>query len=406
MRALHRRGKGVSPFKCGPDYIDTQYHTLACGRESVNLDLYFSGGEHVRRLYSHYSADADVAVVEGAMGMLDGYSKHKGSAADVAQTLGLPVVLLVNAASASYSVAATIWGFTHFMPEARVVGVIFNRVASASHFSFLRDACADAGVECLGWLPRRATLQVPSRHLGLSLTALDEISGFIDAAADAVEECVDVDRLLELTREGERESMASPFLALERSERQRIAVAHDEAFNFLYRANLDSLRMQGHQVLEFSPLHDQEMPLADILYLPGGYPELFAEELSANKGMRESVKIFIEGGGKAWAECGGMIYLGDEIDGVPLVGALPLRTTMDGARLHLGYREVSLPGIMMRGHEFHYSTTQEREALEMVGTQSDRNGKRVATHIYRLNNLLASYTHLYWGDGDFSALWR
>lgn len=410
MRALSRRHIHVQPFKCGPDYIDTQFHAIAAGTPSINLDLFMASESHVRALFNDY--DADVKVAEGVMGMFDGYSRMKGSSADVAMTLALPVILLVNAASTAYSVAATIFGFRNFMPEVKIAGVIFNRVASESHFAFLKEACADAGVECLGYLKRNERLAMPSRHLGLSLAAREEMERYIFEAADAVEEGVDIDRLLELTSDTET-SMSIPKTETPSTGREplKIAVARDEAFNFIYPANIRSLENHPRYaaVIDyFSPLHDTSIPEGtDLIYLPGGYPELFAAELEANESMRDSIRQFAAAGGRILGECGGMIYLGEEIDGRKMCGVLPIKSTMKEARLRLGYRSVEIDGMKFRGHEFHYSRTEDdAKATKADAVQTDIRGKTVATPVYRQGNVVAGYTHLYWAEADILKLFN
>ena len=407
MRALVRRGLSVQPFKCGPDYIDTQFHAVATGCESINLDCFMASEAHVRNLFDLYSAGADVSVAEGVMGMFDGYSRMKGSSADIARLLGIPVVLLVNAASTAYSVAATIYGFKNFRPDVRIAGVIFNRVASESHYAFLKEACADAGVECLGYLKKMPGLETPSRHLGLTLTATEERERYINTAADAVEANVDIDRLLKLTEVPDREQeIREP-----ESDRPilRVAVARDEAFNFIYPANLRALERHPRykcEIVYFSPLRDCTVPEADLVYFPGGYPELFATELEKNRSMRESVKEYIEAGGRVFAECGGLIYMSREIDGRAMCGGLPIVTTMTDARLTLGYRSVDFGSISVRGHEFHYSRAAEERPLQSVAQQTNVRGAEVATPVYRYKNLVAGYTHLYWAETDILKLWN
>lgn len=400
MRALRRKGFSVQPFKCGPDYIDTWFHRLATGCDSVNLDLYMSSPGHIGCLAERYGKDADICVAEGVMGLFDGYSRNEGSSADVAKRIGLPVILLVNAASTSYSVAATIYGFSRFDPDLHIAGVIFNRVASPTHFASLREACADAGVECLGYLRRDNALKVPSRHLGLSMGEAGAIEDFIDHAADAVEHGIDIDRLLSLSAVA-----SSPGSSVLTDGREvmpmscRVAVAHDEAFNFIYRANIDSLRSAGCAIAEFSPIHDSILPETDFVYLPGGYPELYAGLLSRNESMRRSIADYVEGGGRLWAECGGLIYLCEDIDGIPMCGVFPLHCTMEDARLTLGYRTLDFgSGKMMKGHEFHYSRLLNPGALPSVATQTNIHGTTVDTAVYHHHNALASYTHLYWAD--------
>lgn len=190
LRALSRRGLRVQPFKCGPDYIDTQFHSIAAGRESVNLDTWMASPEHVREVYAHYCDGADVAVIEGVMGLFDGYDRMRGSSAEIAALLDVPVVLVVNARSTAYSVAALLHGMKTFRSDVRIAGVVFNQVASESHYSFLKDAAADAGVECLGWFPRADGIEVPSRHLGLTIGLEQEINALADKAADLIEQNV------------------------------------------------------------------------------------------------------------------------------------------------------------------------------------------------------------------------
>ena len=198
LRALARRGLNVQPFKCGPDYIDTQFHTIASGRQSVNLDTWMASTEHIREVFERYSQGADVAVIEGVMGLFDGYDRMRGSSAEIAALLDVPVLLVVNARSTAYSVAALLHGMKTFRPDVRIAGVVFNQVASESHYKFLKDAAADAGVECLGWIPRTERIEVPSRHLGLTVGLEKELNTLADRTADLIEKYVDLDRLIEL----------------------------------------------------------------------------------------------------------------------------------------------------------------------------------------------------------------
>ena len=399
MRALSRTGLRVQPFKCGPDYIDTQYHTLATGRNSINLDLFMSSESHVKDIYTRYGVDSDVNIVEGVMGMFDGFDRMEGSSADIATKLDIPVVLLINAASTAFSVAATIYGFTRFCKDVRVVGVIFNRVASENHYAFLKDACSQTGIPSLGYIRRNDALRTPSRHLGLSLDSLSEIERFISSAADEVERNVDMEMLMSLTEASDDNQRPSKKTVYDRT----VAIAKDEAFNFIYPVNIDAFRSR---IVYFSPLHDTQLPDAEMIYLPGGYPELFSAELERNVNMRNAIKEYAESGGKILAECGGMIYLSEDIDGKRMCGVLPLKATMDNARLSLGYRSIVFPGLNLRGHEFHYSNTISTEQLASVARQFSAKGNPVATPIYRYRNTIAGYTHLYWGETDIFKLWN
>lgn len=407
LRSLRGRNLSVSPFKCGPDYIDPMWHKAASGSPSINLDTFLASETHVRQLFSRFSSGTDVSVVEGVMGMFDGYDRMSGSSADISRLLGIPVVLLVNAASTAYSVAATIYGFKNFRPDIKIAGVIFNRVASPRHYSFLQDACRDAGVECFGYLPRIPDMEMPSRYLGLSIESQPSMNQFIDRAAQAVNSGVDIDALLSATQvEGE------PCIAnrpLSSSVPLSVAVASDEAFNFIYPANILALREHPRYEISirfFSPLRDPEMPRCDLLYLPGGYPELYAPQLSANSSMRRSISAFAGSGGKIFAECGGMMYLMRGVDSHPMCGVLPMDVSMQSPKLTLGYRSLEIDGETWRGHEFHYSHVLNPDALPSVAVQRNVKGIEVPTPLYRYKNVIAGYTHLYWGDKDILRLWQ
>lgn len=397
LRALARSGRTVQPFKCGPDYIDTQFHQVAAGRPSVNLDLFMSTPAAVASLFQARSACADVSVIEGAMGLFDGYDCSRGSASEIARVTGVPVILVVDAARAAYSVAAVIAGVKAMLAGHPFAGVIFNRVGSPSHEAVLRRAAADAGVDVIGALPRCTDLTVPSRHLGLSLEHLADVDSIADRAADLVE--THIPALLNPAFFSRPVAPASPLH--EPPVQLTIAMASDEAFCFKYTENLRS-----HTVLPFSPLRDSSIPAGvDLLYLPGGYPELYAATLAANTPMLRAIRSFAASGGKILAECGGLLYLCRDIDGVPLAGVLPLSATMQGARLRLGYRRVVLPcGVEMRGHEFHYSRIVNSEALPSVAAQFNAAGEPVDTPLYRIGNVIAGYTHLYWADSDILSL--
>ncbi len=399
MRALTNRNIVVQPFKCGPDYIDTQYHRISTGRDSVNLDLFMSSERHVKELFGRYSESADVSIIEGAMGMFDGFDGMKGSAADIARTLDVPVVLLINAASTSFSVAATIYGFTRFCPDVKVAGVIFNRVASENHYAFLKEACEIINVVNLGYIRKNELLQTPSRHLGLSLDSLSEIERFVDAAAKEVGSTVDINGLLEATMIDCRQMPS----VVQSKRNLTVAVARDEAFNFIYPANVERFNAN---IVYFSPLHDKAIPKADLVYIPGGYPELYADALEENREMRTVIKNFAEKDGKILAECGGMIYLSEEINGKKMCGVFPLKASMKNARLKLGYRRVKFDNFEISGHEFHYSDILDLSGLPSVAQQYNIRSEKVATPVYRYKNVFAGYTHFYWAETDIFKLWE
>lgn len=392
LRALHNRGLQVQPFKCGPDYIDTTHHTRAARRQSINLDTFMMSEGHVQDLYTHYSSDADVVVTEGVMGLYDGAVKWEGSSAAIALLLDIPVILVVNAKAMAYSVAPLLYGLKNFNASVQIAGVIFNFVNTESHYQFLKDACEDVGIRPLGYIPVNEGMKIPSRHLGLALSGEHDYEGITEQAAAHISKSVDIDGLLELTMREVKEGIAPEVVSL-----KKIAVARDEAFNFIYAENIRQLG----EVIYFSPLHDTSLPEADILYLAGGYPELYLSALHGNIAMRGAIRDYCISGGRVMAECGGMMYLGNAItdqqgNRYNMCGVLDLETSMVDSRLSLGYRHVQIGDVALKGHEFHYSHAISN--LTTVGEVHNARGKVVPTPIYRQQNVIASYIHFYWGE--------
>ena len=397
LRAYTRRGLATQAFKCGPDYVDPKLHSVATGRPAVNLDLFMYGAERVQALYDHYNQDAQAVVVEGVMGLFDGYDRDKGSAADIARLLDLPVVLVVTPRSMAYTVAPLLYGLQHFDPRIKIAGVIFNKVASERHLTYLTQAATDAGVPVLGSLPRVDDISIPSRYLGLDVDDLAQIDCYADQVADLLEQHLDIDRLLAISSERKKQPHKAPTLQKNSSSApRRIAVARDDAFNFLYQENVRQLEQWG-EVTYFSPLSDSSLPPSDFVYLPGGYPELHLEQLSANRSMLDSLRDYIRGGGAMLAEGGGMLLLCEAIvdeEGTrySLVGALRQTATMQQRRLALGYRQLEIAGVMVRGHEFHYSRILD--PLPSVAQQYNAWGDPVATALWHMGRCYATYTHL------------
>ncbi|ASQ90368.1 cobyrinic acid a,c-diamide synthase [Prosthecochloris sp. GSB1] len=409
LRILVRKGLAAQPFKCGPDYLDTMLHSLAAssggrGRRGRNLDAFMASERHMREVFLRNAEGADVLVAEGVMGLFDGAVKSQGSSAAIAKALGIPVVLVVDAKGTAYSVAPLLYGFKNFDPELQLAGVIFNRVNTFSHYEFLREASRDVGVESLGYVPRDEAMTLSERYLGLNISADADQESAIGAMADHVGKTVDVDRLLELSMV---DIASSPPPAGSRKNGDVvIGVARDEAFNFVYAENLDILSRYG-TIEWFSPLHDDSLPEADMLYFAGGYPELYAAGLEANVNMRCLVREFVEKQGLVYAECGGMMYLGNAMTGhegtiYNMCGALDLETSMQNARLHLGYRKIDLSSIgygrELKGHEFHYSRLERSGELANVAAVRSARDKTVDTAVFRFRNTFASYVHQYWGD--------
>lgn len=402
LRALRKRGMQVQPFKCGPDYLDTKHHAAAAGRESYNLDAFMSSPKHIREVYSRRSAEADVCITEGVMGLFDGYDNMRGSSAEIAGILEIPVILVVNARSTAYTVAAILYGFRHFRPEVKIAGAVFNFVGSATHYAYLQQACEDAGVEALGYLPKCKDIEIPSRHLGLNIDPGFCFDEFADRIACQVEATVNIDRLLEISQK-EKRPFSGEKSKTTKTSSLRISVARDEAFNFYYPENIRILENLG-QVTFFSPLEDAELPPSDLVYLPGGYPEFYLSRLSQNESMRTSIRNYCENDGHLLAECGGMMYLGKSIldtDGTPypMCGFLPQCATMENMKLRLGYRKVLYNDQIWYGHEFHYSRIipGEPSLLSAAKVLTAKNTE-TDTPVYRLRNVTASYIHFYWAE--------
>jgi len=414
LRILAQRGYEVQPFKCGPDYLDTRLHSMAASYKGrfpagINLDTFMASEAHAKELFDRYSCSADASVVEGVMGLFDGAEKSQGSSAEIAKLLGIPVIMVVNAESMAYSAAPLLFGFRTFDPGVNLAGVIFNQVNTESHYRYLADGAVDAGVEPLGYIPLNEAVSISERHLGLNTSLGCDRERVIQGMAEHIEKTVAINRLLELTaqkRPAPSGSYSSKRFSGKRGTKV-IAVARDEAFNFIYQENLDVLGEYG-QIEYFSPMTDERLPACDLLYLAGGYPELYAEQLSSNLAMREHITAYCQGGGVTYAECGGMMYLGTSMitcDGThyPMCGVLDLDSTMQNARLNLGYRKVIMDSEIgytgeLRGHEFHYSRIGRQGNLNNIAAITNARDEQTETGLFRQKNTIASYVHLYWGE--------
>ena len=408
MAFLTRKGFMVQPFKCGPDYIDTKFHERVCKRPSYNLDSFMASKVHLREVYYGHAQDADVCVVEGMMGLFDGYDRDRGSCAEVARILQLPVILVVNAQSAAYSLAALISGFVHFKSDVKIMGVIFNNVGSPKHERMLWSVCADLNIPCFGYIPKRSELMQQSRYLGLDFS---EMSGD-EGLADLIEKHVDWRGILQATH-GEVPSLEVPKKDFQQNLKIWVA-RNDDSFSFIYAEHLDLLHDMG-KVTFFNPEEDQEIPGdIDLLYLPGGYPEKHAEALMAATATRASIKNYIERGGRTLAECGGRIYLsqgivGDEGVLYEMTGVLPFKISMrkQDKKLSLGYRSFEWKEQRYCGHEFHYTQFMPDEPVPLSAFKVfNALNEPVLTSIFKCNNLISSYTHLYWGETGFMDLFE
>ncbi|MEJ2867848.1 cobyrinate a,c-diamide synthase [Actinomycetospora sp. OC33-EN08] len=405
LGALAARGTVPAPFKIGPDYVDPGYHALASGRPGRNLDPVLCGVERLAPLVAHGAAGADLAVVEGVMGLFDGrlqQAPDDGSTAHVARVLDAPVVLVVDARGQHRSIAALLHGFRTFDPAVAPAGVILNRVGTERHADALRAACAEAGAPVLGVVPRRAELAVPSRHLGL-ITAAEHgaaARAAVDAMTALVAEHVDLDAVERLARSAPATPVEpwDPVLEVGPTDRRAprvVAVAGGPAFTFGYPEHAELLRAAGGEVVVVDPLRDEALPeRAAALVLPGGFPEEHLEDLSANVALRTAVHAFATAGGAVHAECGGLLYLGRSLDGSPMCGVLLADAAM-GPRLTLGYRTataladspVAARGDVVTGHEFHRTVTTPRAGADPAWRWDD------VSEGFVQGNVHASYLH-------------
>jgi cobyrinic acid a,c-diamide synthase len=417
-RWLVRQGLRVQTFKVGPDFLDPTYLAMASGRTCYNLDGWMTSREYVRGLFARTTADADIALIEGVMGMFDGASPRtlEGSTAEIALWLSAPVLLVVNAHGAARSLAATVKGFAQFEPGVRVVGVIANQGGSQRHRGWLSESLVGAETAPLvGMLHRESLATLPSRHLGLVAADQTNLSvKGLDQLADVCGRFLDVSLLLQLASSAESFGVEAPSpLEPALPRKLRLGIARDEAFHFYYADNLESLEHAGVQWVPFSPLSDAKLPTdLDGLYFGGGYPELQAAQLADNAGMLSDVRQFAASGRAIYAECGGLMYLGQTLTTLngecyPLVGVLPIQTAMLQKLKVLGYTEVTwatdslwgAAGQIARGHEFHYS--------QITGQESSADGWQPAYTVCRRQaeatrggfskgHILAGYVHLYW----------
>lgn len=415
MAALKARGLVIQPFKAGPDFIDPGHHQVVTGRPSRNLDGWMLGEAVNRTIFSRASADADLSIIEGMMGLFDGSSPvhEKGSTAELAKQLHAPVLLVIDAGAMARSVAAMASGYATFDPAVQVRAVVFNRVSSEGHYRLLRDAVeAETDLMVVGYLRPDASVTIPDRHLGLK-TAIEQ--GQVDLyerLARAAADTIDLDRVEGLARSASEygEDPLAPITARGMAK-VRIGVAYDAAFCFYYQDNLDLFESAGAEIVRFSPLNDSELPEADLLYFGGGYPELYGATLAANRSMRRAVGQYAERGGAIYAECGGLMYLTQAIRDAEgrrheMVGLFPTETVMRKAGMTLGYRTVEVThscllgpaGTSLRGHEFHYSLLEPKGSLHYACTLADAEGKVVGQDGLMFGNALALYSHLHFAS--------
>jgi len=404
LRALKTAGRSVVSAKSGPDYIDPKFHEAASGAPCVNLDAWAMTAETLTALATEQVRGHDLLVVEGAMGLFDGAANGRGSAADLAATLDLPVVLVVDCARQAQSVAALVHGFRSFRQDIAIAGVLLNRVGSPRHETMLRKALAPLEVEVFGALPRSEALVLPERHLGLVQAGEHpDLETFLEEAARLCRSHVDLQRLAELA--GSPLAAARDTRDLPAPLAQRIAVARDTAFAFSYPHLLDFWQAQGAELSFFSPLADEPpAPDADAVYLPGGYPELHAGTLADAATFKDGMVATGRAGKLIYGECGGYMTLGTgliDADGTrhEMLGLLPLETSFQTRKRHLGYRKLrSLGGLPWSGgltaHEFHYASIVSEGAADRLFAAVDAEGNTLAELGLRGGSVMGSFGHV------------
>lgn len=418
--ALRARGLRVAAFKCGPDYLDPTYHARVAAGASHNLDGWMMGREAVLATFARVARSADVAVIEGMMGLFDAATptSEEGSTAEIAKWLSSPVILVIDASGIARTIAAMAHGFATFDANLRVAGLICNRVGSRGHLELLRQACPE--VPILGGLPEKREHAFPERHLGL--LAADEKtvpSSLLSTWGTLAAEWCDIAAILEIARS------APPLPEIEYSvplkaapaARPRIGVALDEAFHFYYEDNLRRLEALGAELKCFAPTRDGALPGVDGLYFGGGYPEAVADRLASNTAMIDAIRNFAASGGPIYAECGGLMYLSRGIrtlDGrfFAMVGLIPGEAVMSDRLQALGYVEVETKrasvlgpaGLRFRGHQFRYSNLEALgQDLECLYSVRPRWGAGAFSEGYGVNNMLASYVHGHWASNPLAA---
>ncbi len=404
LAALKNRGLNVQPYKVGPDYIDTSWHELACGKISHNLDTWLVGTDKLKKIFVNTSSGADLSIVEGVMGLYDGGRGGISSTAEISKLLNAPVVLIIDAKSMGTSAAAIALGFREFDKSVNLAGVILNRLGSDSHKKIIVDALNALGIKCFGALKRNDDFILPERHLGLVPTSENPADDVLKKICAAVEEQVDVDALIDLAKNSP--PLESVTHAEKFSPSVKIAVAKDSAFNFYYGASLRELERCGAEIVTFSPLNDEHLPAVDGLIIGGGFPEMFAAQLERNKNLRAEIFAAAQDGLPIFAECGGFMYLLRELvdfsgKSFSMCGVIDGSATMTKKLQTVGYVDAEILrdcvigriGEKIHAHEFHFSAA-EISAEKIFHCTRMRTGKKYFAGAV-VKNVVASYLHVH-----------
>lgn len=412
LRFYKKEGLRIKGVKIGPDYIDPSYHARATGKPCNNLDFWAMRDNTIKNLINESRQKSDLIIFEGVMGLFDGALTAQGisigSTADAAKALNLPIVLVVDAKGQGSSISAIIQGFKEFRDDIGLAGVIFNRVSSKNHERILRQSLSQIDVVCLGCIPNDERLALDHRHLGLiQASEITEIDDWLDNAARIVSKNIDI-KLLELKTgmlpDLDKSEPVTPLKAFG----EHIAIARDNAFNFSYGHIINGWKKDGVKISFFSPLADEALPMGvDSVYLPGGYPELFAEALSANLNFMTSLRSAAKDGASIYGECGGFMILGEELidrNGFShsMAGLLPVKTSFEHPKLNLGYRLLTLvedgflgtSGDMFKAHEFHYSTLVNDNRSSPLFKNSNARGENLNNIGCKVANVAGSFAHI------------
>ena len=415
LQTLVNRGMKVSSFKCGPDYIDPMFHTTVIGTHSRNLDTYFTDEKTTRYLLARNSQGMDIAVMEGVMGFYDGVGvTTTASSYDLARVTGTPVILLVNGKGMSLTMISMIQGMINFREDANIQGVILNQVSQSTYGSLKELIERECGVDVLGYVPNVQDYTLESRHLGLvTPEEIVDLREKLESLASILETCIDIEGLIDIAEQAPHFRYKRPELP-KLDTTVRVGVARDSAFCFYYEDNLELMEEMGAELVEFSPMHDAHLPdNIDALYLGGGYPELYTHELSANESMKKDIREKLEGGMSCMAECGGFMYLQEEMEDmkgftVPMVGFLPGHSYHTDRATRFGYvelipKEGEVPWenhTTTKGHEFHYFDSTECGDTFIAKKPTL---KKQWTCIQTKKNTMAGFPHLYYYSNPSAA---
>ncbi|MGL4914008.1 MAG: cobyrinate a,c-diamide synthase [Romboutsia sp.] len=413
MQALTKRNMKVQPYKVGPDYIDPSYHTFITGRHSRNLDSYMLDDEKIKYVFNKASKDADISVVEGVMGLFDGIGidLDNCTSSHTSKILKAPVILVINGKAMAASSAAMVLGYKEIDKNVDIKGVIVNNVRTKTHYDIIKKAIETyCNTEVLGYFPPNEEFSLDSRHLGLVPSVeIDGLKSKFNNLADEIEKYIDVDRIIEIseTQEVNSEFELNDFIEKNKIKNQSIAIAYDKAFNFYYKENIELLEELGLEIKYFSPLKDKEVPKSDYIYIGGGFPEIFSTDIEENKSMRKSIKEAHEKNIPIYAECGGLMYLGENLldkedKSYEMVGIFKGSSKMTSSLKRFGYcygtaKEdtiLSKSGEIIKGHEFHHSVFEtEEECTYIMRKERDKKVVDEWEGGYSKNNTLATYLH-------------